>query len=138
MEIIFSKFLSYLYRSLTHTKMSLRLLLANRSSLVITLVTILINILSWVGVYFLVKAIGTNLAVLHYNVVFGVDLVGDANQFYNLPLFGLIIIILNLLLAALLNKINERLVSFIFLTLAMIINIFCLLALYFSYIINFS
>lgn len=138
MKIIFSKFLSYLYRGLTYIRTSLRLLLVNRSFLVITVITVFLNILNWVGVYFLVKAVGTNLAVLHYNVVFGVDLVGDASQFYNVPFFGLVTIIINVLLAGLLNKNNEKLAATIFLVLATIINVFCLTALYFSYIINFS
>lgn len=138
MNMIFSKILNYIYIALGFIKFSLRKLLTDRLSVILVIITLVINILAWVGSYFLNSIIDTNLAVLHYNVVFGIDLIGDANQLYLTPLIGAVVLIINIFLGALLKDSRDKLLSVMLLSVALLVNIACLIALYFSYIINFS
>jgi len=138
MKIFFSKTLNYIYIGTAWIKSALKKLLADKLSAVLLAVALFFNILAWVGSYFLNNLIGPDLAVLHYNVVFGIDLVGDAGQLYLTPLLGLVVLIINFLLGALLKDNRDRLIAMMLLSVALLVNIFCLIALYFSYIINFS
>ena len=138
MKLIFSKTLNYLYLSVNWVKKALLVLFTDKLSLILLAIILLINLLTWVGSYFLNTLIGDNLAVLHYNVAFGVDLVGSAKKLYLTPLLGLTVLIINSLLGALLKDYKDRLIVVMLLASAMLVNIFCLVALYFSYIINFS
>lgn len=136
--MIVSKALNYMYIGLDWTKLALKTLLADKLSAILLIITLLINVLTWVASYFLNNIIATDLAVLHYNVVFGIDLVGDASQLYFTPFIALVILIVNILLAAFLKNKRDKLISAMLLSIALVVNIFCLAALYFSYIINFS
>lgn len=53
--------------------------------------------------------------ILHYNVYFGVDLVGDYREVFLLPLIGLILFVINLFLALYFYRQKERIASYIML-----------------------
>lgn len=138
MKLGFSKIFNYLFVGIGHLKTALRFLILDRHFRIFIIISAALNLLSWAGAYFLRSLIGSELAVLHYNVVFGIDLIGPASQFFILPLVGLIIFFINCLAAALLFGNRERLLSFVSLITMMIANLFCLISLYFAYLINFS
>ena len=54
-----------------------------------------------------------NLVILHYNVYLGVDLMGDRNQIYLIPLVGLSFGLANFVLAAYFFLKKERMLSHI-------------------------
>lgn len=138
MKLIFSKALNYLYIGVNWFKLALKALLVDKISAILVVTSLLINLLAFIGAWFLNKIIGSDLAVLHYNVLFGIDLVGDANKLFLVPLIGLFILIINILLGTILHSSKDRLISSMLLVTALVVNIFCLIALYFSYVINFS
>jgi hypothetical protein len=88
----------------------------------------------WTMVY--LKVVPTDQSVvLHYNILSGIDLLGQWYQIYTLPLIGLVLVIFNSVVA---HRIYNRQVAFsYFLVLASSLEqIFLLLATYFVVLVN--
>ncbi|MEA2064747.1 MAG: hypothetical protein U9O66_00425 [Patescibacteria group bacterium] len=56
--------------------------------------SLLLNIFIWIG-YFLNIKNGESLIYLHYNIYFGVDFIGAWYKIFIIPIFGLIILLIN-------------------------------------------
>jgi len=97
---------------------------------------IILNLCSWFFAYYLVSQANKGIIILHYNVIFGVDLVGEAVGIYFFPFFSSLIILINSLLALCIFK-KHRLSYRIFLAVTVVINVLSILALYSVYLINF-
>lgn len=101
------------------------------------------NILNWAAVYSINAKISQDLAVLHYNVDFGVNLIGSVKQIYVIPFLGLIIFILNLVLLIFSFRLNYRIFSsgkffaHILLGSALLANFFLFISLALVYLVNF-
>jgi len=95
-----------------------------------------INLLNWLVAYIINKNIGQNLVILHYNINFGVNLIGDARETYILPLLGLIIIIVNFILLIYIYR-QGRFIVYLSLISAILANLFLLASLASIYFINF-
>ncbi|MEK7131265.1 MAG: hypothetical protein AAB797_00835 [Patescibacteria group bacterium] len=67
---------------------------------------ILIQIFLWV---YLISSIGSDAGqiFLHYNIIFGVDLVGDWWKIYFIPLAGILVILLNYIFSDLLYSVDK-------------------------------
>jgi len=65
--------------------------------------------------------------ILHYNLFFGVDCLGEYNEIYLIPIIGVIIIIINTILGYLLYE-REKLASYFLAFNIFIVQIFLLLA----------
>ncbi|MBT4849493.1 hypothetical protein HON36_01435 [Candidatus Parcubacteria bacterium] len=76
-----------------------------------------------------------DLAVLHYNIYYGIDILGNSRWLYLIPLFVLILSILDFL-AAIFLWTKNRLLSYFLLTTILVINIITLVYLY--NIINYN
>jgi len=59
----------------------------------------LVNIIHWLILYFKLNSSGANI-LLHYNVIYGPESIGPALYAYNLPAVGLLILLVNLLVAS--------------------------------------
>jgi len=102
------------------------------------IVALIVNILDWAGATLLYRALGDNLTVLHYNVNFGIDLIGPRRQVFINPLLGLIFLILNFSLVLFLAKNKHfRFSAHVLLNTAVVVNILLLLAIFSVYLINF-
>lgn len=88
--------------------------------------SLLLNIASWV---WLVWNIGKQdqQIFLHYNVLFGVDLIGNWNKMFNLPISGLFILILNATIGWLFFR-NDKFISHIFNAIGLITQIIIFIA----------
>ena len=95
-----------------------------------------INLLNWLVAYIINKNIGQNLVILHYNINFGVNLIGDARETYILPLLGLIIIIVNFILLIYIYR-QGRFIVYLSLISAILANLFLLASLASIYFKNF-
>jgi len=71
------------------------LYLKHWSQTAILIVSLLINIMSWLWLFWQLRPISSSAIFLHYNVLFGVDLVGSWTRAFILPGIGLAIFILN-------------------------------------------
>ena len=99
---------------------------------------VLLQALGWFQAIFIYKHLSGELLVLHYNIDFGIDLVGAPWRIFLYPLCGLGIFLLNWLVAASLHRQPQfRLFANLLLAAAIIFAIFVSLALMFIYLINF-
>jgi len=100
-------------------------------------VFIIFNLAAWVLAYRInMQASGDNIISLHYNVDFGVNLIGDASQVYIMPLLGLIIFLFNLSLLAGFYKKN-KFITHLLLASAILVNIAIIISLDLINLINF-
>ena len=97
--------------------------------------TIFINLLNWILAIFINQKNTADQVILHYNVDFGANLIGNEKQLYTLPLLALTIFLVNLILVN--NYRNDKFISHILLMSALLANIFLLIALATLYLINF-
>lgn len=99
---------------------------------------ILAQIIAWLESVFIYRNLSGDLLILHYNVDFGVDLVGMPARIFTYPLIGLGVIALNLALAAAShNQKDFRAFVHFLLAAALVFGLFLNLALLFVYLINF-
>jgi len=107
-----------------------------RDNLITTMffLSALINALNWI---FLLKNQKNSdyPIILHYNLFFGVDYLGDYNKIYTIPFVGVIIITINTILGHLLYR-KEKLASYFLSFNTFIIQTFLLFASYLVIKIN--
>lgn len=99
---------------------------------------ILLQVTAWWQAFAIKNRLTSNLLVLHYNVDFGVDLIGVPGRIFYFPLVGFLVLLLNLILAATLCRRREaRPLTHIFLGSSLFFAIFLILALFAVDLINF-
>ena len=99
----------------------------------------LVQALAWWQAVAIFRDLTGNLLVLHYNVDFGIDFVGNPTQIFWYPLYGLGIFIINLLLAAALHQHQDwRIFDHLLFSAALVFGLFLNAALLFVYLINFK
>lgn len=84
--------------------------------------SLIINIACWGVLWFFIKAVDFPI-ILHYNVYFGVDIIGAWWQAHILPLIALAITAVNVVLAYSFYKQAERILSYILLLAAFLVQI---------------
>lgn len=98
----------------------------------------LLQISAWLQAIFIYRKLSSDLLVLHYNVDFGIDLVGSPRQIFYYPLFGLGIFLLNLIIAAALKQKKDfKVIVHMLLAVSTLLNIFLCLSILSIYFINF-
>jgi hypothetical protein len=96
------------------------------------------NIALWTFVWLFSRRIGDSLAILHFNVDFGIDLAGDAHRLFNIPILGSFISVFNfLLLFIFLKNKNFKFIAYLILSATALVNFFLSLALGPIYWMNF-
>ena len=95
-----------------------------------------VNLLSWLAAYNVKIRMTSDLVVLHYNIDFGINLIGSPLQIYTLPLIGLIFFIVNVFLVFAVQKEGRFLIHALFLT-SFLVNVFLLINLGLIYLVNF-
>jgi len=98
----------------------------SRANILLVAIMFLLNIGNWMLLYFKFKP-QTDPIYLHYNIYYGIDLIGSWYLIYIMPLVGLLMIILNTIFAVLLYK-KEKIVSMVVIG----ITIFLLIVILFS------
>lgn len=89
--------------------------------------SIFLNAANWIFLAIFIRPVDYNI-ILHYNVYFGVDLIGNWWQPYVLPVMGIIFLLVNLLLARRLFRQKERIAAYILLLSALIIQVGLIIA----------
>jgi hypothetical protein len=108
-------------------------ILALRVYLVLWVVGVIANL---VFTYLIVKNSPQENINLHYNILFGTDLIGPPIRLYFLPLTGFLLGLLNMVLAMSWLK-KDHLLSYLAVNSAIVINVFMALGIYATYLINF-
>lgn len=91
------------------------------------LASILFNLANWIVLALFIKPVDKTI-ILHYNVYFGVDSVGHWAQAYFLPAIGLILLIVNLILAGYFYLRKDRMASHILMITALMVQLNLLIA----------
>jgi hypothetical protein len=99
-------------------------------------VTLIMNLGLWTFTWLMVRKLPQDLAILHYNITFGVDSLGSPNQLYWLPLVGLLLFLANAIITMFFYKRDKFLLNLL-LSSNIFINIVIGLALYSIYLINY-
>ncbi len=98
----------------------------------------LLQVLAWLQAIFIFRRLSSDLLVLHYNIDFGIDLVGQPVRIFYYPLAGLAICLLNFgIAAALTNHHDFQALAKLLLAASVLASIFLCLALLSIYFINF-
>jgi hypothetical protein len=98
--------------------------------------SLLANLVDWGALFFFIKPVDQTI-ILHYNVYFGVDLVGNWKQAFALPSIGLVILLMNLVLAAFFWDRGERIASHILMIASLMAQLSLLIAASSVVIINY-
>lgn len=94
------------------------------SSLVqwVIIAALLVNFGNWAAIAYFIRPVDFPI-ILHYNVYFGVDVIGAWWQVYFLPLIGLTILSVNTVLGYLFYQQKERIVAHLLLLTTLIVQI---------------
>ena len=87
----------------------------------------LANLTNWVLLKIFIKPIDFPI-ILHYNVYFGVDMMGNWKQVYFLPALGLILFVFNLLLSLYFYKEKDRIASYTLMIASLMVQLSLLVA----------
>lgn len=99
-------------------------------------VSLAVNILEWILLKIFVQPVDFPI-IMHYNVYFGVDLLGNWKQVFILPLVGIILFIINLVLAIHFYNLKERIASYLLLIAVLMLQLSLLVASVSVIIINY-
>lgn len=95
-----------------------------RSSLVqwVIIAAIFVNLANWISIAYFIRPVDFPI-ILHYNIYFGVDVIGDWWQVYFLPAIGLLILSVNTVLGYLFYGQKERIAAHLLLLATFIVQI---------------
>lgn len=94
------------------------------SSLVqwVVIAALVVNAANWAVVAYFIRPVDFPI-ILHYNVYFGVDVIGAWWQIYFLPLIGLVIMTVNAVLGYLFYQQKERIVAHLLILATFIVQV---------------
>jgi hypothetical protein len=95
-----------------------------------------VNIANWGSIAFFIRPVDFPV-ILHYNVYFGVDVIGAWWQIYFLPLIGLVILTVNTVLGYLFYQQKERIVAHLLILATFIVQVGISIAVACLLIINY-
>jgi len=96
------------------------------------------NLFIWLVVYLINLSVSQDLVVLHYNIDFGVDLIGSVKRLFIVPILSLIVFIVNeALLFAFSRHKDFKFIAYLLFGASLAVNLFLVAALGSIYLINF-
>jgi len=102
------------------------------------IVFLVLHLFIWLESGLIYRQLGGELLVLHYNVDFGIDLVSASGRIFIYPLFSLLVLAINLSLAAVYNRHRPtHIYTGLLMSGAVLFTFFLNLYLVFVYLINF-
>jgi hypothetical protein len=109
-----------------------------KSGIVLWLIILsgVVNLADWVALKIFVQPVDFPI-ILHYNVYFGVDTIGDYRQVFILPVIGLVLFLVNLGLSLYFYNQKERIASYLLLMATLMIQLSLLIAVASVIIINY-
>jgi len=122
MPIIFTRlFVSFLSFFMKLRLYPLKLYFFSLPITIMTILSLLLNLFSW---FWLKSQLpNTSELFLHYNVLFGVDYIGDSWKIFFVPLIGLIILSVNFFMGWLLYK-KDKFMAYVLNSVSVLCQIF--------------
>ncbi len=94
--------------------------------------------LAWFQAINIFRKFTGNFLILHYNIDFGIDLVGDSYKIFYIPLAGFLLTLLNLIVSTVfVRKEGFKILLHLFFSASVLLNAFLNIALFAIYLINF-
>ncbi len=108
------------------------------SNRIYLIITVFLQAVSWWLAYYIFKNLTGGLLVLHYNVDFGIDWIGDLNLIFYFPVLGFLFLLLSIVLLFIFGPGRHfRFQSHYLMSGAVLANFGMLTALILIYVINF-
>lgn len=107
-------------------KVNWRILIRDRVVLISFILSFLLNLFIWLFIYLKIKP-GPNPIFLHYNIYFGVDLIGPWWRIYLLPLTGVLALFINFIISAIIYD-KEKILSYFLMVIAGFLQVFLILS----------
>ena len=101
-------------------------LIADKFMLISFLISLFLNLALWAFLFWRIRPQEEPI-YLHYNIYFGIDLIGPWYQIYLIPLSGLIFLLINLVISLIIYN-KEKVISYFLMVTAIICQIFLALA----------
>lgn len=86
------------------------------------ILSVVINIGNWALLLIFIKPVDFSV-ILHYNVYFGVDVIGDWRKIFFFPALGIFLLILNLLLAFYFYKQDEKISAYLLMLVSLFVQL---------------
>jgi len=103
------------------------------------IILFVLNIFLWLGSFYIDSIIEKNIIALHYNVDFGINLIGETKNIYIIPVVGLLVIFINSILYINLSRNKDKKIIFhVLFATSLFVNIILLSAITSVYLINFQ
>jgi hypothetical protein len=105
---------------------------------VVVVLSAMFNLVNWGLIYYRFTRFLSGQEesiILHYNIYFGIDKIGNWGNIYHLPLIGILILLINLI-ASYLLYFKDKLISYFCLSVALISQILLNLATFYIIIVN--
>jgi hypothetical protein len=99
------------------------------------ILAVLVNIIMWIAVWVTVKPTDQPI-ILHYNVYFGVDAIGDWRNVFLMPAFSAVILVVNIILSRFFYY-KEKMAAYLFAGMALVIQLLMAVGLGSVILINF-
>jgi hypothetical protein len=136
--INFNKILNLAIIGTNNAKHFFSFILGNIIIKIYILICIIVNIVNWLAASYIFTEVDKEFIPLHYNVDFGINYIARSQYIYIIPLFGLIIILANLFILAILRgHKNKMYIIHLLLLTAIMSNIFLFSSIISIYLINF-
>ena len=97
-------------------------LIADKFMLITFIISLIANIALWGFLFWRIRP-QVEPIYLHYNIYFGIDLIGPWYKIYLIPLSGLIFLIINLIISLLIYK-KEKVISYFLMSTVIICQVF--------------
>lgn len=123
--MIINNCLAIFYQKLALIKQLFHFIFSNKLIRLLVVLSLFINLL--IFTLFLVKIGFQSNIPLHYNVYFGIDLIGNWYQLLIIPFFGLMVLAVNFILA-MFTYLKEKMLSYFLTGSALVIQILLLFA----------
>ncbi len=134
----YSNFYARFYNLRKKSFEALSFVLSFFPSRVYLIVILGLQLLAWFQAFFIKKSLSGDILILHYNVDFGVDLVGSPSRIFYYSSLGLLVLLINLIFSASLSRRKDaKTFIHLFLGTAVLFNAFLDLALLSIYFVNF-
>lgn len=98
MRLLLSKLLNYFYLFGQNWRITWSDIWHDSGHRWLTIIDIILLVISWILAFWLAAVGRGSLLILHYNINFGIDLIGSANSIYWLPFGATVAVVVNSLL----------------------------------------
>jgi hypothetical protein len=99
----------------------------NAFNIWLIILSLVMNAANWAMLLIFIKPVDFSV-VLHYNVYFGVDVIGDWRKIFFLPALGLFLFFLNLFLAKNFYKQEEKVAAYLLMVVALLVQMSLIIA----------